>query len=358
MNLKNINRADHCLNCETKLNSAHDNYCPNCGQLNNLKKETAFGLVRELVEEFLHLDSKVTRSLLPLLIKPGFLTTSYLEGKRARYFHPVRMFLTVTIIMFLVQGIFKDKSDESKKINTKELIEAINSDEEMNDSLKAIVISKLATEKRTYNIGKAKIKLENLTDSLKKYDSLEKADLNLSFNSDEIDLEKVKKLTDLGVKDPSIILDSLHLPNTFFQRFLVTQVIKGNGANKEEILEYYKHKLPWIIFSLMPVFAFVLFLVYVRKKIYFSDHLIYAFHLHTAVFVLFSIIAIVNWFSLDWLSTLLVFYIPIYYFISLKKVYKQSWLKTMLKGILVGGLYMMLGVICFMVIASLLFVVY
>lgn len=324
MNLKNIQRADHCLNCETKLNSAHDNYCPNCGQLNNLKKETAFGLVRELIEEFLHLDSKVTRSLIPLLIKPGFLTNSYLEGKRARYFHPVRMFLTVTIIMFLVQGIFKDKSDEPKPKNTKELIDAINSDEELNDTLKAIAISKLETEKRTFKIGDEKIRIGSVVDSLKKYDSLDNANLNLQFNSEEIDLEKVKELTDMGVKDPSIILDSLHMSNTFFYRFLVGQIVKGNGASLEEIIEYYKHKLPWIIFSLMPVFAFVLFLVYVRRKIYFSDHLIYAFHLHTAVFVIFSIVAIVNWFSIDWLSKLLVFYIPVYYFVSLKKQQKQQ----------------------------------
>jgi ABC-type multidrug transport system fused ATPase/permease subunit len=182
--------------------------------------------------------------------------------------------------------------------------------------------------------------------------------MNLRVFSNDIDLEKVKALTDLGVKEPSTILDSLHMENTFFHRFLVGQIVKGNGANIEEIAEYYKHKLPWIIFSLMPVFAFVLFLVYVRRKIYFSDHLIYAFHLHTAVFLIFSIIAIINWFSIDWLSKLLVLYIPFYYFVSLKKVYKQSWLKTTLKGMIVGGLYMMLGLVCFMFIATLLFVVY
>jgi hypothetical protein len=106
MNLRRIVRADKCLNFGHILDPAADNFCSHCGQLNNTKKESAFELIRELVEEFLHVDSKASRSLIPLLTKPGFLTVSYLEGKRARYFHPVRLFLTVTIIMFIVQGIF------------------------------------------------------------------------------------------------------------------------------------------------------------------------------------------------------------------------------------------------------------
>ena len=121
MNLKKIVRANHCSNCETPLQVESDNFCPTCGQLNNTKKETAFGLVKELVEEFLHLDSKVIKSLVPLLFKPGFLTVDYINGKRARYFHPVRMFLIVIVIMFIVGGFSSNKEDgisKSKKQST------------------------------------------------------------------------------------------------------------------------------------------------------------------------------------------------------------------------------------------------
>ena len=119
MNLKKISRADHCLNCNTPLSIESDNFCPTCGQLNNTKKETAVGLVKELVEEFLHLDSKVIKSLVPLLFKPGFLTVDYINGKRARYFHPVRMFLIVTVIMFIVGGLTSKQEDSQTKNTSK-----------------------------------------------------------------------------------------------------------------------------------------------------------------------------------------------------------------------------------------------
>ena len=130
--------------------------------------------------------------------------------------------------------------------------------------------------------------------------------------------------------------------------------IKAKKAGKDKIIDYYKHKLPWLLFSLMPVFAFVLYLFYIRRKIFFVDHLIFAFHLHAATFVIITIQDLITWLT-PLNADILSYYIPIYYFISLKKVYGQSIPKTIFKGIGIGFFYLIVGFLVLLLVAGLMF---
>lgn len=92
-----------CLNCETSLQSDFE-FCPTCGQEvesdSNLKS-----LFRHFLSDYFIFDSKIVRSLQPLITKPGFLTIEYLKGKRANYIAPLRMFIFLSIIFFLLLSI-------------------------------------------------------------------------------------------------------------------------------------------------------------------------------------------------------------------------------------------------------------
>ena len=50
----------------------------------------------------LELDSRLWRTLIPLAVRPGQLTLDYLEGRRARFMPPFRMYLVLSIVFFLV----------------------------------------------------------------------------------------------------------------------------------------------------------------------------------------------------------------------------------------------------------------
>lgn len=330
MNLQHIRRTDRCLNCETPLDPEKDNFCPNCGQLNNTRKETALDLVRELAGDFLHLDSKVTRNIGPLLFKPGKLTNDYLAGKRARYFHPVRLFLIVTVIMFIIQGFTSHYTADNEKVDVKE------------DS-SGYSVHLNGEEADGINLGRS----IDTTHT--------KVTWNISGRTVEKDSMKYYIMT-RKITDPSVLADTLGVENTFFTRFMLGQVIKSYTAGFEKVTDYFKHKLPWMLFALMPVFAFVMWLVYIRRNYYFSDHLVYAFHLHTATFTIFAIECIADVF-IPYSGFITIAY-PLYYFASLKNVYKQSWGKTILKGILAGILYCILGFFAMMFIALILFLLF
>ena len=66
------------------------------------------GSFRSFLEQFLGdyftFDSKIIRSVMPLLFMPGKLTQEYMLGRRARYIPPLRMFIFLSVIFFLVIG--------------------------------------------------------------------------------------------------------------------------------------------------------------------------------------------------------------------------------------------------------------
>ncbi|MEM7280178.1 MAG: DUF3667 domain-containing protein [Pseudomonadota bacterium] len=64
--------------------------------------------MRSLIGDLFELDSRLWRSLISLLVKPGFLTKEYLNGKRAYYTPPLRMYLVLSIVFFLLASIGND----------------------------------------------------------------------------------------------------------------------------------------------------------------------------------------------------------------------------------------------------------
>jgi hypothetical protein len=87
-----------CLNCEAVLHGA---FCARCGQ----RAVPAYPTVNELAGDAWHeltgYDGRLARTLRGL-VRPGVLTRDYLEGHRARYLSPVRLYLIVSVLYFLI----------------------------------------------------------------------------------------------------------------------------------------------------------------------------------------------------------------------------------------------------------------
>lgn len=92
----------HCSNCGTVLQEGFK-YCPNCGQ-EHKEKENVKLLFSQFLSDYFTFDSKIGRSVIPLVVKPGFLTLEYLKGKRIHYIPPLRMFIFLSIIFFILLG--------------------------------------------------------------------------------------------------------------------------------------------------------------------------------------------------------------------------------------------------------------
>ncbi len=94
-----------CLNCKQPI-SNRDNFCSNCGQVNDNKPLSIKQYIIELLGGFFAFDTRTLNTLKPLLLKPGKVPMEYVTGERMKYVNPFQLYLHVSIIFFLVTSIF------------------------------------------------------------------------------------------------------------------------------------------------------------------------------------------------------------------------------------------------------------
>jgi hypothetical protein len=89
-----------CANCGATLSAR---YCAQCGQDSHVTLSVRH-FAEEAVEGITHFDSTFWRTFVPLLFKPGLITERYLAGKRKFYAPPVRTYLVISIVYFLLSS--------------------------------------------------------------------------------------------------------------------------------------------------------------------------------------------------------------------------------------------------------------
>ena len=97
-------KGDHCLNCGTPL-EPKENFCHYCGQRNDQRRQNFWDVLSESIKSYFSVDNRVIHSLIPLVTKPGTLTREYISGKRQQFVHPIRMYLTVSIVYFTLLSL-------------------------------------------------------------------------------------------------------------------------------------------------------------------------------------------------------------------------------------------------------------
>jgi len=88
--------------CENCGNEVSQRYCGACGQRLDPPVHSLWHFSQIATEDLTHADSRVWRTLWALLFKPGHLTREFLGGRRARYLPPVRLYLVLSVVFFLV----------------------------------------------------------------------------------------------------------------------------------------------------------------------------------------------------------------------------------------------------------------
>ncbi|MCG8374070.1 MAG: DUF3667 domain-containing protein [Balneolales bacterium] len=88
-----------CLNCGS---SDVKKYCSNCGQKFQPTKQPLRIFLQDAVETLFNVDSRWLKTLTDLFFKPGKVTKEYIEGKRATYLPPIRIYISISIFYFIV----------------------------------------------------------------------------------------------------------------------------------------------------------------------------------------------------------------------------------------------------------------
>ena len=311
-----LNKSKHCLNCHRDINYAK--YCPYCGQLNTDKKLTLKQFIKDFAGDYFTFDSKFFRSLIPLLIKPGHLTKEYLHGKRVSYIFPLRLYIFTTFVFFFVVTL-----------NTK-----------------------LDFEKYSVEYSDSTGTYEAASDTTSSFQDKIKKDLNSDVTY-SIDSSKSAKETVVHGPGFNFSIDKATDSSSAFVKYLNNKSKYLASFGKESGTIFWKeviNQIPKVMFILLPLFAFFLKLLYIRRKILYVEHLVFSLHIHTFIFI----VLIISLFIPNIYVILgLILIILIYLFLSILNFYEQSFTKSLLKFFLLISIYLITILPTFLLVAFL-----
>jgi hypothetical protein len=249
MSKHSIREDKTCSNCFSEV---EQRFCPNCGQENIETRQSFKHLFTHFFEDLTHYDNAFWKTIKYLLFKPSKLTTEYLSGKRLYFVPPVRLYLFISFITFLVPSLLPETDQEvsdGKKIEIKEEKKgALKNDNNVK------TFSVLGTQKYS---------------SIPEMDSIQKT------------LPKEQRMG-------------------LIQHWLVKNAITLNQKNtKEEIKEKFgeslAHNLPKAIFIYLPIFGFWLWIFHNKKRWIFFDHSIFTLHYVGFLLLTFTIYSVIDY---------------------------------------------------------------
>ncbi|RLQ23305.1 DUF3667 domain-containing protein [Seongchinamella sediminis] len=285
--------GQYCRNCRARIIGE---YCSECGQREGRADKRFLDLAGDLLGDVLDMDSRFWRTLGYLVFRPGFLSAEFMAGRRARYLPPLRLYLVISFIVFLVVSL-----------NSAQLQ---GGESQAGDGM--IVIG---------------------------------VDDDVARIPDEVD-------------DPSDFTLDLGIADEGSPRWLqdAEQRIEGNAGKLRDdpnrFMEVMLDYLPQMMFLLLPVFALLVQLLYLGSAFHYLQHLVFALHYHSFVYLLYLLASLVDLLTLPldgWLLLGLLIYLPL----ALRRTYDSGWPGALFKSLLVYVSYAVILVVGFAAVAVL-----
>ena len=96
-NIPDENQKTACFSCGGNMVGL---FCHSCGQKNDNYRRSIWSLFTEAFASIFSLESRIWRTWLMLLVKPGHVSREFSDGKRTNWTSPVRVYLALSIILF------------------------------------------------------------------------------------------------------------------------------------------------------------------------------------------------------------------------------------------------------------------
>jgi hypothetical protein len=261
--------AQACPNCGLPWLPQRPRFCPACGQETNIRPPRIGEFIQQFGGAYFATEGALWRTLKLLLFKPGELTRQYLTGRRKHYVLPLRLYLTISVLTLLLLRLVAGLPEEIR--HGPVAVKVSLSDKEI------VILG-----------GRA-----GMTEG--------------AFHCTDLPAwlcQRLKQRIDL---DPDAMAKQLRQVN---ERFIANL---GNA-----------------LFVMLPCFALWLKLVYRNRGMHYTEHLVFALHVHAFWFVALA-------FTLPdqlWLSNLAFTAIPWYTMLAMRRVYGgRRWPRFLRAGV-------------------------
>ena len=357
-----------CANCGAELLGE---YCYRCGQPVKGMIRPLSSMMHDIADTIFNIDSRIFRTLWPLLVKPGYLSNEYFSGRRVRFVTPFRLYFFLSVAAFFAMQIWIDDMTipgaDLDDGNRTSVTTAATKEEVL--ARRDVMVTALEVAKNKAKTPEKAAKVQQKEDELR-----DKADARIKY-LDAVADAKAKGVTpppDTSADDDNVghfhIMgkewDAKTNPVRFdwLPAFLNDRINVAIGRMKDNITHIGNDPkrivigilsvLPQVLFVVMPLFALLLKIFFIFKRRLYMEHLIIALHSHAFIFFALLLITLTlalkawaqttaEWLvlPLGWIVFILGWWLPIYLFLMQKRVYKQGWIMTTLKYGVVGICY-------------------
>ncbi len=250
-------------------------FCPECGQETHVRAPTLGEFVQQFGGAYFATEGALWRTLRLLLSQPGELTRQYLAGRRKHYVLPLRLYLSISVLVLLLMRI----------------VGSGRMDVEVNDAT---------------NIAK------------------ENSNFALSMGASRA-----------GMRDGVFFCE--RLPAWVCARIQRRVDIDPTkmASEVESMKDRYLNNLGGAMFVLLPGFALWLMLAYRNRRLRYTEHLVFALHVH-ALWFLALLCTLPGW---GWVTAVAMFAVPAYTLMAMKRVYGGRTWPRLLRAAVVSALY-------------------
>jgi hypothetical protein len=249
-------------------------FCGGCGQETTVKPPTMGEFAQQLGGAYLSTEGALWRTLKLLLFKPGELTRQYLQGRRKHFVLPLRLYLTISVITLLLLRVLTGGAAEAIKLDV--------------DMSKG--------EYSVFNFG---------------------SDMNATM------------------KDG--VFSCVGLPAWLCKRLQRRMDVDAKGLQQQQaqLSERAVANTGPAMFAMLPVFALLMKLLYWQRRLHYTEHLVFALHLHAFWFVALALASPLSPLPV-WLPLLAV---PVYGLLAMRRVYGGGWWGLLLRASVASTLY-------------------
>jgi hypothetical protein len=291
-----------CKNCRAALLGR---FCVNCSQAADVHVPTSKELMHELLEGLTHSDSRLWRTLKTLWFKPGKLTEEFVAGRRVAYLPPFRLYLIVSILFFLIASFMHTQ------------VALVKLDEALKPAAPPTTVHPRAAVPKP---------------------ALPRSEAPAD--------EPAPAMNTAACKDVNFMTFDNHPGWNQRITHACEAAVRDNG---DSLWHVALSAMPKAMFLFLPLIAFLHMLMYWRPRYRYAEQLLFFVHLHAFYFsVAILMVSISNavdaWPQLEAsgsiLNTLLGWTLPVYTLAAMRRVFRRTWLGTLVTAVALFFVYM------------------
>ena len=248
--------ATVCANCGQERS---DRFCPKCGQNDRDYIRSLPPLLGDILKETFELNSRIANTLKPMFLQPGELACEFSRNRRASYIPPIRLYLFASIVFFFLLPLVAD-FDRRSEVK----MDAASRDEQAE--------VKTASEAVDIEAFKAILPPEQR----RKVDRMLARE---GFYVSKAALYALAQSVDAAEVDTE----------SAWNRYLIARAVDALEDLKAG-MALLLDNLPFAMFVTLPAYALLLKVFFWGSRRYYTEHLVFAVHLHSFAFIVFTLL--------------------------------------------------------------------